>query len=80
MRILPKVDQVIYILDTIFAINFMTLAEAVLEIFCSQAVIKMKKLKKGNNSPMTNPMDKEKNTGLLNFYTHPTYQISRSYL
>ena len=29
---------------------------------------------------MTNPMDKKKSTGLLNFHTHPTYQISRSYL
>ena len=29
---------------------------------------------------MTNPMDKEKSTGLLNFRTYPTYQISRFYL
>ena len=38
-RILPKVDQVIYTLDTIYDSNIMTLAQAVLEIFCSQASI-----------------------------------------
>ena len=47
VRILQKVDQVIYILEIICDINFMTLAEAVLKIFRSQAVIKMKKLRKG---------------------------------
>ena len=34
-----KVNQVIYTLDTIYAPNIMTLAQAVLEIFCSQAYI-----------------------------------------
>ena len=36
---LPKVNQVINTLDTIYDPNFMTLAQAVLEIFCSQAYI-----------------------------------------
>ena len=35
----PKVDQVIYTLDTICDPNIKTLAQAVLEIFCSQASI-----------------------------------------
>ena len=44
-----KVNQVIYTLDTICDPNIITLAQAVLEIFCSQAsigsnVMKMKKL------------------------------------
>ena len=34
---MPKVDQVIYTLDTIYDSNIMNLAQAVLEIFCSQA-------------------------------------------
>ena len=43
----------------------MTLAQAVLEIFCSQASIglqcnKMKNFEKGNNSAMTNLIDKKK--------------------
>ena len=38
-RILPKVNQVIYTLDTICEPNIMTLAQAVLEIFCSQGSI-----------------------------------------
>ena len=38
-RILPKVNQVIYTLDKIYDPNIMTLAQAVLEIFCSQAYI-----------------------------------------
>ena len=36
---LPKVNQVIYTLDTIYDLNIMTLTQAVLEIFCSQADI-----------------------------------------
>ena len=35
-RILPTVNQVIYTLDTIYDSNIMTLAQAALEIFCSQ--------------------------------------------
>ena len=35
-RILPKVYQVIYTLDTICEPNIMVLAQALLEIFCSQ--------------------------------------------
>ena len=35
----PKVNQVISTLDTICDPNIMTLAQAVLEIFCSQASI-----------------------------------------
>ena len=42
LGILPKVDQVIYTLDTIFDPNIKTLAQAVLEIFCSQASIGLK--------------------------------------
>ena len=38
-RILPKVNQVIYTLDTICEPNIMTLAQAVLELFCSQGSI-----------------------------------------
>ena len=34
-----KVNQVIYTLDTIYDPNIMTLAQVVLEIFCSQAYI-----------------------------------------
>ena len=35
-RILPKVNQVIYTLDTICVPNIMIQAQAVLQIFCSQ--------------------------------------------
>ena len=35
-RILPKVNQVIYILDTFCMPNIMTLAQTVLQVFCSQ--------------------------------------------
>ena len=35
-RILSNINQVIYTLDTIYDLNIMTLAQAVLEIFCSQ--------------------------------------------
>ena len=39
-RILPKVNQVIYTLDTIYDPNIMTLAKAVLYMFfCSQAYV-----------------------------------------
>ena len=38
-RILLKANQVIYTLDTICDPNIMNLAQAVLEIFCSQASI-----------------------------------------
>ena len=37
--ILPKVNQVIYTLDTICEPNIMILAQAVLDIFCSQGSI-----------------------------------------
>ena len=37
-RILPKVNQVIYTLDTFCMPNIMTLAQAVLQIFCSQGL------------------------------------------
>ena len=49
-RILPKVNQVIYTLDTICDPNIMTFAQAVLEIFRSQA--SMRKIEKGDNSVM----------------------------
>ena len=48
-RILPKANPVIYTLDTICDPNSMTLAQAVLEIFCSQASIGFEK---GDNSVM----------------------------
>ena len=53
-RILPKVNRIIYTLDTIYDPNIMTLAQAVLEVFCSQASIWviMSKMEKGNNSVM----------------------------
>ena len=38
-RILRKVNQIVYTLDTICEPNIMTLAQAVLEIFCSQGPI-----------------------------------------
>ena len=38
-EILLKFNQVIYTLDTIKDLNIMTLAQAILEIFCSQAYI-----------------------------------------
>ena len=48
---LPKVYQVIYTLDTICELNIMSLAQAVLQIFCSQGPLWVKCLsKKGNNS------------------------------
>ena len=50
LEILPKVNQVIYTLDTIYDPNFMTLAQAVLEIVCSQA--SMRKTEKGDTSAM----------------------------
>ena len=37
LRILPKAKQVIYTLVIIYDPNIMSLAQAVLEIFCSQA-------------------------------------------
>ena len=54
-----KVNQVIYTIDTICDSNIMTLAQAVLDIFCSQASIWviMRKKQKGDNSnygPLTN--------------------------
>ena len=85
LGILPKVNQVIYTLDTICAPNIKTVAQVVLEIFCSQSSIGLQcneneNFEKGNNSAMTNLMDKKKITGLLNFHTLPTYQISSSCL
>ena len=41
-RILPKVNQVIYTLDTFCMPNIMTLAQAVLQIFCSQGPLWVK--------------------------------------
>ena len=52
-RILRKASLVIYTLDTISDANSMTLAQAVLEIFCSQASIGFnEKIEKGDNSVM----------------------------
>ena len=57
-------------------LNIMTLAQAVLEIFCSQTSIglqcnKMKNFEKGNNPAMTNPMDKKKIRVFLIFILIP---------
>ena len=41
-RILPKVDQVIYTLDTFCMPNIMTLPQAVLQIVCSQVLLWVK--------------------------------------
>ena len=51
-RILPKVNQVIYTLDTICMPNIMTLAQAVLQIFCSQCCLSTQNnmSEKGDNS------------------------------
>ena len=51
-RILPKVNQVIYTLDTFCDPHIMTLAQEVLQIFCSQGSIGLqwesrKNVKKG---------------------------------
>ena len=48
-RILPKVNQVIYSLDTIYEPNSMILAQAVRQIFCSQGPLRVKclSLKRG---------------------------------
>ena len=48
-RILPKVNQVVYTLDTIGMPNVMTLAQAVIQIFCSQGPLWVKclRLKRG---------------------------------
>ena len=52
-RILPKANQVIYTLDIICDANIMTLTQAVLEIFCSQASFGYnEKIEKGDNSVM----------------------------
>ena len=50
--ILPKVNQVINTLDTIYDQNIMTLAQVFLEIFCSQAYIGLRKMEKGDNFVM----------------------------
>ena len=47
-RILPKVNQVIYTLDTFCEPNIMTLAQAVLEIFCSQGSIGLQRESRKN--------------------------------
>ena len=84
--ILPKINQVIYILDTICEPNIMILAQAALEVFCSQGSIglqwesRKKTSKKGRNSATKSPIEKKKNMGPLILHTFSTYQISRSYL
>ena len=52
LHILPKVNQVIYTIDTICEPNIMILAQGVLKIFCSQGSVglqweKRKHVKKG---------------------------------
>ena len=47
----PKVNQVIYTLDTICMVNIMILAQAVLHVFCSQGPLWVKcRSVMGNNS------------------------------
>ena len=41
-RILPKVNQVIYTLDTIYEPNIMILAQGILEIFCLKCTLWVK--------------------------------------
>ena len=45
-RILPKVNQIIYTLDTIYDSNIMTLAQAVLDIIRSQASVGLLQVKR----------------------------------
>ena len=51
-QMILTVNQVIYTLDTICELNIMTLAQAVLEIFCSEGYLlhKITKSEKGNTS------------------------------
>ena len=84
-RILPKVNQIIYTMDTICEPNIMILAEAVLEIVCSQGSIGLqwesqKIVGKRIDSATTSPTEKKKNMCLLIFHTYCAHQISRSYL
>ena len=67
-RILPKVNQVIYTLDTICEPNIIVLTQAVLQIFCSKVSIglqcKSRKrdengTKTGHNSAMRSPTEKK---------------------
>ena len=56
-----NVNQVIHTLNTICMPNIMTLAQAVLQTFCSQGSIGVyTKVKKGHNSAMTSLMEKKK--------------------
>ena len=48
-RILPNINQVIYILDTIWTPNIIILTQADLQIFCSQGPL-WAKFEKGNSS------------------------------
>ena len=55
LKNLPKVNQIIYTLDTICDPNSMILAQGVLEIFCSQASyigMLLEKMERGDNSVM----------------------------
>ena len=62
-RILPKVNQVIYTLDTICEPN-MILTLAVLQIFCSQGVIGLQcKSRKWDITAMTSPTEKKTKYG-----------------
>ena len=66
-RILPKVTQVIYTLDTICTQNIMILAQAVLRIFCSQGSIRGITLQ----WQLRRPTEKKKILVRLLFMLHP---------
>ena len=76
-RILPKVNQVIYTLDTICELNIMILAQAVLQIFCWQVSIGLqwKRLKNGRKRGVTlqGQQKRKKNTSPLIFHAHSIY-------
>ena len=77
LRILLKVNQVIYILDTICDPNIMTLAQAVLEIFCSQSSIRyiLRKHKRDKKTVMDLENLNQKLTRLSTPRIQPVNQI-----
>ena len=48
--ILPKVNQFMYVLDTICAPNIMILAQAVLQIFCWQGSIDLQSMSENGDN------------------------------
>ena len=76
-RILPKVNQVIYTLDTICEPNMM-----ILRYFVHKVPYYGLQWESKKGAQLCNDKSdgKEKNKGLLIFHGYSTYQISRSYL